>query len=119
MIIMDDARQVVRDYLDGITFADEARIRRAFHPDGKLIGYKNGVLEWDSVEKFINDRRAAGTLSERAPYYWEIVLEDQTEDIATVKVIDEYRESRYTYYIVLLYIDGRWQIVSKVFHRHL
>ncbi|QEY60664.1 nuclear transport factor 2 family protein [Metapseudomonas lalkuanensis] len=32
----DAIRQVVRDYVDGMLFADENRLRSAFHPDCRI-----------------------------------------------------------------------------------
>ena len=57
---MQEIRKVVDDYLQGMVYAEDDRIRRAFHPDAILIGQYKGVLEWDPVEKFIADCAAAG-----------------------------------------------------------
>lgn len=41
-----------------------------------------------------------------------------TGDVASVKVIDEFAGARYSDYLSLLKVDGRWLIVNKVWHRH-
>ncbi|MEO8140591.1 MAG: nuclear transport factor 2 family protein, partial [Gemmatimonadota bacterium] len=38
-----------------------------------------------------------------------------TRDVASVKVVEDYATSRYTDYLSLLYFDGEWRIVNKVY----
>jgi hypothetical protein len=40
---------------------------------------------------------------------------DLARDAASVKVIEEYPGSRYTDYLSLLRIQGRWWIVGKIY----
>ena len=44
---------VTRDYLDGMMYADEAKLRRAFHPKCLVIGHFRGRLEYDPLDAFI------------------------------------------------------------------
>ena len=36
---------VARDYLDGMFYADETKLRRAFHPQSLQVGHYRGRLE--------------------------------------------------------------------------
>jgi hypothetical protein len=83
-----------------------------------LIGQYKGVLEWDAVEKFVADCVAAGALPHRTSVYAEIVSIDVTNDVAAVKVVDDFQGSRFTDYLTLLKAEEGWKIVSKVFHNH-
>ncbi len=45
--------RVLTDYVEGMTFGDEARLRQAFHPSCKIIGNYHGALEWASLDEFM------------------------------------------------------------------
>ncbi len=109
---------VVRDYLDGMIYVDEARLRRAFHPDARIIGHFQGALEWHDLDQFIGGCRKMGAAPANEPYYWEILSADVTGDIALIKLTDDYVGVRYTDYLTLLHVDGRWRIVNKTFFAH-
>jgi hypothetical protein len=110
--------RVVRDYLDGMIFANAEQLRRAFHPDARVIGHFRGRLEWSSLEEFIADCIKAGSAPVNEPYYWEILSADVTGDMAVIKLTDDYLGIRFTDYLSLLRHDGRWQIVNKTFYAH-
>ena len=44
---------VVHLYVDGMAFCNEAALRKAFHPDAKIIGNYEGSVEWMSRDEFI------------------------------------------------------------------
>ena len=111
--------RVVRDYLDGMIFANGEQIRRAFHPDARIIGHFNGRLEWSTLEEFIADCEKAGSAPPNEPYYWEILSADVTGDMALIKLTDDYLGIRFTDYLSLLNQDGSWRIVNKTFYAHM
>lgn len=51
--------------------------------------------------------------------YMDIQSVDVEGDAASVKVTDDFAGMRFTDYLSLLKIDGRWTIVSKLYHLHL
>ena len=48
----------------------------------------------------------------------DIEITDIEGDAAFVKVADEFAGMRFSDYLSLLKIDGRWVIVNKLFHLH-
>lgn len=44
---------VVHLYVDGMAFANEGALRKAFHPDAAIIGNYKGALEWTTRDGFI------------------------------------------------------------------
>lgn len=114
----DHVRETVSAYLDGMMYADEPKLRRAFHPDAKSIGHEGSLLEWDSLDTFIAACLAAGGLEANEGYDAEVLSVDVTGDMAAVKLEDLYRGMRYTDYLTLMKIDGRWQIINKAFVNH-
>ncbi|MFZ6045730.1 nuclear transport factor 2 family protein [Pseudomonas sp. CR3202] len=115
----DAIHHVVRDYVEGMVFADETRLRSAFHSDCRIIGHFQGNLEWLSVDDFAGSIREAGpVLPEGATPVWEIRALDITGDSASVKVVDDYADLRFTDYLSLLKIGGRWSIINKLYYLH-
>lgn len=108
----------VRDYLDGMVYGDAVKLRRAFHPDARVIGHFNGTLEWSSVDEFSAACIAANTLPPGADYFWQIRSLEIEGDTAVVEVVDDYLGIRFTDWLSFLRHDGRWAIVSKLFYAH-
>jgi putative lumazine-binding protein len=109
---------VARDYCDGMMYADEATLRRAFHPKCLVVGHFRGRLECDPLDAFIDACKKEGSIPSGTPYFAEIVSIDVTGDTAVVKVINDYLGSRFTDYLTMVKTEGRWVIVNKVFYVH-
>ncbi len=109
---------VVRDYLDGMVFADEAKLRQAFHPDCFVIGHFDGGLEWISLDDFVAFVKENAAPPSDGKYHWDIEQSDVAGDTATVKVVDDYLGMRFTDYLTLLQHEGRWSIINKAFYVH-
>ncbi|MET0845182.1 MAG: nuclear transport factor 2 family protein [Pseudomonas sp.] len=107
---------VVRNYVEGMVFADEALLRQAFHPACHIIGHFQQALEWLSLEDFISAVKAEGPAAKEVEPFWQTVSVDITGDAAAVKVIDDYVGLRFTDYLSLLKINERWMIVNKVYY---
>lgn len=109
---------VVRNYVEGMVFADEALLRQAFHPDCRIIGHYHKELDWLSLDEFIGAIKAEGPAAKEVEPFWEIIDLDITGDAAAVKIIDDYIGMRFTDYLSLLKIDHRWMIVNKLYYCH-
>jgi len=109
---------VARDYLDGMMYADEATLRRAFHPKCLIVGHFRGRLEYDPLDAFIDACKKEEAIPPGTPYFAEIVSIDVTGDTAVVKLIDDYLGIRFTDYLTMVKTDGRWIIVNKAFYVH-
>ncbi|PMU11244.1 MULTISPECIES: nuclear transport factor 2 family protein [unclassified Pseudomonas] len=107
---------VVRNYVEGMVFADEALLRQAFHPSCRIIGHYEDKLEWLTLEEFIGAIKAEGPAPKEVKPFWEVQSIDITGDAAAVKVIDEYLGMRFTDYLALLNINYRWMIVNKLYY---
>lgn len=109
---------VVHLYVDGMTFAHEGALRKAFHPKASIIGNYQGAVEWLSLDEFITAVADEGSAPAGTQPLIQIEALDVTGDAATVKVVDEMSGVRFSDYLSLLKIDGRWLIVSKLYHLH-
>ena len=107
---------VVRNYVEGMVFADEVLLRHAFHPACRIIGHYHGELEWASLDDFISAIKAEGPAAKEVKPFWEVLSLDVTGDAAAVKVTDDYLGMRFTDYLSLLNINYRWVIVNKLYY---
>jgi hypothetical protein len=108
----------VRDYLDGMVYGDEAKLRRAFHRDARVVGHFGGTLEWSSVDEFAAGCIAADTPPPGTDYFWQIRSLKIDGDTAVVELVDDYLGIRFTDWLSFLHHDGRWVIVNKLFYAH-
>ncbi|MDM8349365.1 nuclear transport factor 2 family protein [Pseudomonas sp. sp1636] len=109
---------VVRNYVEGMVFANEALLRTAFHPSCRIIGHYHGELEWLSLDDFISAIIAEGPAAKDVKPFFEIHDVNITGDAAAVKVIDDYIGMRFTDYLSLLKINQRWMVVNKLYYYH-
>jgi protease I len=107
-------RATVADYTEGVKTGDESRLQRAFHPDAKLYyAGKDGSLAF-----FERDAYISGAVRKPFKDRTDAVLQvDVFGDAAVAKVSVRSPQSEFIDYISLLRLQGRWTIVSKVFHR--
>ena len=110
--------RVLTDYVEGMTFGDEARLRQAFHPSCKIIGNYQGALEFASLDEFIGAIKAESPPPMGAPPMWQLKSLDITGDSAMAKVTDEFMGMRFTDYLSLLCVGGDWRIINKLYHLH-
>lgn len=107
---------VVRHYVEGMVFADEALLRKAFHPDCRIIGHYHKELEWSSLDNFVSAINAESSAVKDVQPFWRVIDLDVTGDAATVKVIDDFARMRFTDYLSLLKVNDRWVIINKLYY---
>ena len=111
---VDPIRQVVEQYLHGLKFNDTTSLQRAFWPEARLFWVQaDGQLGQLTQPQWYASFR--GSVGKEEPGVLRLARIDQARDAASVKVIEEYPDSRYTDYLSLLRIQGRWWIVGKIY----
>ena len=102
-------------YLKGHATGDGEYYRRAFHPDAKIQGNRDGKLISRTREEF-----AAGApgkpAHDEAQRKRRIVSVDVVNDAAFAKLELDYPTVKFTDYMTLLKVDGEWKIMNKVYH---
>jgi hypothetical protein len=105
---------VVEGYLHGLKFNDTTSLHNAFWPGAKLYFVrKDGTLgeltqaRWYGMFAGSAGKEEEGTL--------RITDVEVTRDIAHAMVVEDYPKSRYTDYISLAKVQGKWWIVNKVY----
>ena len=105
---------VIDVYLHGLQFNDTLSLQRAFWPAARLLWVRrDGTLgeltqaQWYAGFRGHAGEEEAGTL--------RMTALAQTRDAASATIVEDYARSRYTDYVSLLRIGGRWWIVNKIY----
>jgi hypothetical protein len=101
-------------YLRGHATGLAEEFRPAFHSDAELWGMRNGALIRMTAEQYIARASGAPAADEAQRRRW-IESIDVTGDTAVAKIVLDYPAVRFTDYMSLSRIDGRWVIVNKMF----
>jgi hypothetical protein len=107
-------RAVAERYLHGLEFNDTVSLREAFWPEARLlfVGRDNQVGQMTQTQWYAT---FAGNVGHEEDGNLRITALEVTHDAASAKVEENYPRSRYTDYISLLRINGRWWIVNKIY----
>ena len=107
-------RAPLEAYLRGHATGRSEDFRPAFHPDAQLWGMRNGTLIRMTAEQYISRASGAPPADEAQRHRW-IESIDITGDTAVARIVLDYPTVRFTDYMALSRIDGRWVIVNKMF----
>lgn len=112
---VDEAvRAPLQAYLRGHATGLAEDFRPAFHPDAELWGMRDGTLIRMTAEQYIGRASGAPAADEAQRRRW-IESIDVTGDTAVAKIVLDYPAVRFTDYMALSRIDGRWVIINKMF----
>jgi hypothetical protein len=108
---------VVKTYLDGLHEGDADKLASVFHPTSVLTYEQDGVLAPLPRDKWLEGVRSRPSAkSQSLPRHDGILLIDQSSPTsAFAKVKCAIPPRFFTDYLCLLKVEGRWQVVQKVF----
>jgi hypothetical protein len=112
----DDVIAVAGTYYTAMVDADDAELRRVFHPQASVIGNFAGALEFTDLDGFI-----ASTSDAKAgdrPFEYRVDGLVLVGDTAVVTVGGYCYGTWFTDHLSMIRIDGDWRIVAKIFHAH-
>jgi len=111
-------RQTVQHYFDGGKNRDSVALRKAFHPDARMLFAKDGKLVVVPIGEYIA-RSAENKLKpgEVDSTKRRVVEVDVVGDAAVAKLELERPNALITDYMSLIKVENRWQIVNKIFTR--
>ena len=109
--------EAIRTYLDGLYEGDADKIATVFHPTSALTWEDKGEVKiWPREEWLEVLRKRPSPKSGNLPRGDEILSIDQSSaTTAFVKLKCQIPPRYFTDYLNLLKVDGRWQIVQKIF----
>lgn len=109
---------VLQIYFDGLYHSDTQRLARVFHPQAlyaTAVGERPVV--WRMEEYFpVVDARPAPAASGQARTDRVLSIERVGPVTALAKLQCSIGPRHFTDLLTLIQVDGRWQIISKVFH---
>ena len=111
-------RQTVQYYFDGGQNRDSLALRKAFHPEARMLFAREGELVVVPIAEYItrvgSDRLEPGEVDSTQR---KVVSVDVVGDAAMAKIELKRPDAVLTDYMSLLKVDGRWLIVNKIFTR--
>jgi hypothetical protein len=113
--------QAMELYFDGLYHSDVARLAQVFHPKAIYVCATDAPLVYKTMEEYfpvVAAREAPASRGDRRAD--EIVSIDMAgEHTAFVKAHCAIGPKYFTDFLTFINVDGRWQIISKVFHYEL
>jgi hypothetical protein len=111
-------RQTVQYYFDGGKNRDSVALRKAFHPDARMLFVRDGKLAVVPIGEYIA-RVAENQLKpgEVDSTKRRVTSVDVAGDAGVARLELERPDALVTDYMSLLKVEGRWVIVNKIFTR--
>ncbi len=106
-------------YLDGLRHSDVERLRAAFHPAAHYVCATGGTLLHRRMEEYLPIVAARPSPESRGEPRRDAVrsVEFAGPDTARACVLCSIGDEVFTDFLTLIRVEGRWRIISKVFHR--
>lgn len=102
-------------YLRGQATGDPAQFRKAFHEDAQLWGLRDGTLIRMTDDDYIARAGSGQPAADEAMRRRWIETVDVTGDVGIAKIVLDYPTAMVADYLQLMRVDGRWQIVNKMY----
>jgi len=113
-------RQTVQYYFDGGKNRDSLTLRKAFHPEARMLFAREGKLVVMPIGEYITRVGSEGLKpGEVDSTERKVVSVDVMGDAAVAKLELKRPNAVLTDYMSLLKVDGRWLIVNKIFTRDM
>lgn len=113
-----EIRALLQDYFDGLHFSDVTRLGRVFHTSAMYACATSGALQLLDMATYLPMvARRPSPASLGQPRADEIVSIDMAGPVtALARVHCTIAPRRFTDLLTLVRLDGRWQVLAKVFH---
>ncbi|HEY6940019.1 nuclear transport factor 2 family protein [Dokdonella sp.] len=114
----DEVERALDDYFDGLYHSDVARLRRVFHPAAQYACATDGALLLRTMDEYLPIVAARPSPASRGePRRDRIVsIEFAGPVTAFARVECTIAPKAFVDFLTLVRLDGRWQILTKVFH---
>jgi 4-oxalocrotonate tautomerase len=111
----------LQDYFDGLYHSDTTLLRKVFHPQAIYASATDGELVHRTMNEYfpIVDARPSPA-SRHEPRHDRVVSIDVVGPVTAVARVEcAIGPKRFDDALTLVRVDGRWQIIAKVFHYEL
>jgi hypothetical protein len=109
---------VLGRYFDGLYYSDTALLRSVFHPRAHYVCATDGTLTHLGMDEYfpIVDRRPSPASRNEARADRIVAIEFAGPVTAFARVECAIGPKFFSDLLTFVFVEGRWQIVSKVFH---
>jgi Putative lumazine-binding len=109
---------VVATYFEGLYHSDTDRLRQVFHPLAQYVCVTDGTLLYRDMETYFPVVDARPSPASRGEVRRDEILSVEFAGPVTVRVALRCAIGTRlcTDFLTLIRLDGRWQVISKVFH---
>ena len=116
-----DIRALLQDYFDGLYASDASRLGRVFHPSAMYACASSGTLQLLDMAAYLPMVAQHPSPASRGQVRADeiVSLEMAGPVTALARVHCTIAPKRFTDLLTLVRLDGRWQILAKVFHHDL
>lgn len=116
-----EVARVLADYFDGLYHGDTTILRRVFHPAAQYACATAGTLLQLRMDEYfpIVDARPSPASRGEARTDRIVSIEFAGPVTALARVECSIAPKAFTDFLTLVKLDGRWQILAKVFHYEL
>lgn len=113
-----DVSEVLAVYFDGLHFADSKRLAQVFHPQAQYACVTDGTLLYRDMATYfpVVDARSSSASKGEARRDEIVSIEFAGPVTARAMLHCSIGGRYFTDFLTLIKLDGRWQILSKVFH---
>ncbi|MBB6488905.1 nuclear transport factor 2 family protein [Rhizobium lusitanum] len=113
-----NVRAAVQAYLDALYFGDVEGFRAVFHPQAQLYSATEGKLVNLKLDAYLDLVANRPSPQEKGDIRQDEIISVSigSPTTAHVRVKDVYLPKKFVDDLTLVQIDGKWQIVSKVWH---
>ena len=112
MSCSESVNKVVEIYIESLKESSAAKVKEAFHPNGKVVGHLHGDFLEMSTKDFAN------FVANQKPsdIEYEILSTSVEGPTAAIKVRDKYLGITFLDTLSLIKIDDQWSIYNKLFN---
>jgi hypothetical protein len=112
---------VLQAYFDGLYHGDTQRLRRVFHPRALYACATDGTLLTLGMDEYfpLVDKRPSPASRGDARSDRILAIEFAGPVTALARVACAIRPKHFTDLLTLVKLEGRWQVIAKVFHYEL
>ncbi len=114
----NEVTEALVDLFDGLYHCDNQRLARIFHPRAHYMCATEGTLQNLTMDEYfaVIDQRPSPASRQEARNDRILSIEFAGPVTARVCLQCSIGPKFFTDFLTLVFLDGRWQIVSKVFH---
>ncbi len=113
-----DITAVMKRYYDGLFHGDVATLQSVFHPQAQYATVSAGALLHFNMAEYMGVVENRASPADRGDDYSYSIdaIRLAGPTTASVELTCAMLGKRYTDFLSLLFLDGEWRIMAKIFH---